>query len=54
MVAINIAAIESPCPLPLRFIERFSPIPPNIQPKSGLKNEQIKPAIAIPFERVSL
>jgi len=43
------AAIDKDFPFPLRVLARFNPIPPKIHPKSGLKNEQINPAIANPF-----
>ena len=43
------AAMLSPRPLSERSFERANPTPPKIQPKSGMKNEQIKAAIAIPL-----
>ena len=45
---ITIAAIDKPLPLPVLFAV-FSPIPPNIKPSKGIKNEQTNPAIAIPL-----
>ena len=47
--AIAIAAIENPLPFPPNFFDLAKPIPPKIQPKSGIKKEHTKPAIAIPL-----
>ena len=43
------AAIDNFLPLSFKLFDLFKPMPPNIKPKSGTKNEQINPAIANPF-----
>ena len=45
-VDIAIAAMAKPLPFSSILLALFNPIPPKIHPNSGIKKEQIKPAIA--------
>ena len=47
---MTMPAMASPLPLPYIFLERFKPMILKISPKSGMKKEQTKPAIAMPLE----
>ena len=48
---ITIPAIARPLPLPPSVFDLLSPIMLKMSPRIGKKNEQINPAIAIPFDR---